>query len=71
MFFLTFISVFSLIVYLVRFNTNNKFHFLTYVLTRVLNLTTYDSTTINNKDKIILNKKKCYSLLNFVTFKEL
>ena len=34
-FLLTFISLFSLIVYLVRFNTNNKRHFLTYMLTRV------------------------------------
>ena len=31
--FLTFISLFSFIVYLVRFNTNNKYHFLTYVNT--------------------------------------
>ena len=34
-FLLTFISLFSLIVYLVWFNTNNKRHFLTYMLTRV------------------------------------
>ena len=30
--FLTCISLFSLIVYLVRFNTNNKRHFLAYML---------------------------------------
>ena len=40
--FLNFISLFSLIVYLVRFNTNNKRNFLTYVLTRVSN---YKQTT--------------------------
>ena len=32
-FFLTFISLFSLIIYLVRVNNNDKGHFLTYVLT--------------------------------------
>ena len=40
-FFLTFISLFSLIIYLVRFNSNDKGHFLTYVLTCVSNFTTY------------------------------
>ena len=35
-FFLTFISLFFLIVYLVRFNTNNKRHFQN-MLTRVFN----------------------------------
>ena len=35
--FLTFISLFSLIVYLVRFSTINKPHFLTHMLTRVSN----------------------------------
>ena len=40
-FFLPFTSLFSLIVYLVRFNSNNKRHFLTYMLTRVSNFTTY------------------------------
>ena len=33
--FLTFMSLFSLIVYLIRFNTNNKRHLLTYMLTRL------------------------------------
>ena len=28
MFFLTFMSFFSLIIYLIRFNSNNNFHFL-------------------------------------------
>ena len=51
------------------------------MLTRVSNLmspsfnfcmfTEEDGTTINNKTKRILNKKKCLNLLNFVTFKEL
>ena len=39
---------------LVRFNTNNKRYFLTYMLTRVSKFTTYtegDGTTINNEDK--------------------
>ena len=36
MVFLTFISLFFLIVYLIPFNTNNKRHFLTHMLTRVL-----------------------------------
>ena len=51
------------------FNTNNKRHFETYMLTRVSNFTTYDGTTIKNEDKRILNKKenaKIYSIL--VTF---
>ena len=30
-----------------------------------------NNATINNEDKIILNKKKCWNLLNLVTFKEL
>ena len=38
---LTHISLFSLIADLVRFNTNNKHHFLTYMITRVFNFTTY------------------------------
>ena len=38
--FSTVIALFSLIVYLVRFNTNNQNHFLTYVLARVSNFTT-------------------------------
>ena len=38
----------SLAIYVVRFNTNNKRHNLTYMLTRVFNFTTYDGTTINN-----------------------
>ena len=40
--FLNFISLFSLIVYLVRFNANNKRNFLTYVLTCASN---YKQTT--------------------------
>ena len=40
-FFVPFTSLFSLIVYLGRFNGNNKRHFLTDVLTRVYNCTTY------------------------------
>ena len=55
MFFLTFISLFSLVVYIVRSSTNNKWHFLTYMflthmLTYVSNFTSYDGTTINNED---------------------
>ena len=39
---LTHISLFSLTADLVRFNTNNKHHFLTYMLTRVsTNFATY------------------------------
>ena len=34
-FFLNFISLLSLIVYLLRFNTNSKRHFLKYMLRRV------------------------------------
>ena len=30
-----------------------------------------DGTSINNEDKIILIRKKCWNLLSFVTFKEL
>ena len=37
--FVTLISLFSFTVYLVRFNTNNKHHFLTYMLTCVSNST--------------------------------
>ena len=33
------------------FNTNNKRHFETYMLTRVSNFTTYDGTTIKNEDR--------------------
>ena len=40
-FFLTFISLFSLIVYLIMFNTNNKLYFLTYTLTGMSNSTQY------------------------------
>ena len=40
-FFLTFISLFSLIVYLVTFNTKNKLYFLTYILIRMSNSTQY------------------------------
>ena len=49
-FFSTFISLF-LVVYVVRFNTNDKRHFLTYMLTRVFNFTTYDGTAINNEGR--------------------
>ena len=61
--FLTFISLFSLIVYFDRFNTNNKRHFLTYILIRVsmcnstfpyFNLSMYteeDGTIINNEGR--------------------
>ena len=38
MFFLTFISLFSLIIYLVKVSTNNNCHFLVYMLSRVLPL---------------------------------
>ena len=34
-FFITFIFLFSLFVHLVRFDINNRRHFLTYMLTRV------------------------------------
>ena len=40
-FLLTFISLFSLIIYLVKSSTNNERHVLTYMSTRVSNLTTY------------------------------
>ena len=36
-FFVAFISLFAVIVSLVRFNTNNKYLFLTYMLTRLSN----------------------------------
>ena len=36
---------------MVRFNTNDKRHLLTYMLTRVFNFTTYDGTAINNEDR--------------------
>ena len=59
--FLTVISLFSLIAYLARFNTNIKRHFPTYMLTRVsismfpsFNFSMFteeDATTINNEDK--------------------
>ena len=39
-------SLFSLIVYLVRFNTNKKRHFLTYMLTRV-SISTFPSFTFS------------------------
>ena len=39
-------SLFSLTVYLLRFNNNKKRHFLAYMLTRVFNFTTYDGTTL-------------------------
>ena len=48
MFFLIFISLFFLVVYAVRFDTNKKRHFLTCMLTRVPNFTTFDGTTFNN-----------------------
>ena len=38
---LRFIFLFSLLIYLVRFNTNKKRHFLTYMLPHVSNFTTY------------------------------
>ena len=42
---------FFLVVYLVRFNTYDKRHFLTYMLKRVSNFTTYDGTAIDNEGK--------------------
>ena len=36
---------------LVRFNTSAERHFLTYMLTRVSNFTTYDFTATNNEGK--------------------
>ena len=45
-FFLTSVSLFFLTAYLVRFSTNNERHFLTYILSRVSNLTTYLRTMI-------------------------
>ena len=54
--------LFIFFVYLVRFNTNKRrFHLSIFVFTED------DGTTINNEDKIILNKK----CLNIVSFKEL
>ena len=39
--------------------------------TQVLHYYTFYGYTINDEDrKIILTKKKCWNLLNFVTFKE-
>ena len=68
-FLLTFIYLFYLIIYLVTFNTNNKLHFLIYILTRMSNSTSLsfnlcmfteeDGATINNKGKKNLCKKKC------------
>ena len=49
MFFLTSISI--VFVYFVRFNTNNKRHFVTYMLTIVFNVTTYYGTAIKNEDR--------------------
>ena len=61
-------SLFSLIVYLVRFNANNKRHFLTYMLTHVFistfpsfNLSIFteeDGTTIYNEDRNNFSVKK-------------
>ena len=53
-FFLTFISLFSIPLFsyficLFRFDTNNKRHFLTYVLTLVSNLTNYIRFILLNK----------------------
>ena len=42
---------FYLVVYVVRFNTNNKRHFLTYMLTCVFNFTTNDGTAISNEGR--------------------
>ena len=39
-------SLFPLIVYLVRFNTDNKRHFPTHMLTLVSNFTAHDGTTL-------------------------
>ena len=55
-------SLFSLIVYLARFNTDNKHCFLTCMRTSVSNFTTNGGTTINDKDKKVLNKKKMLKL---------
>ena len=51
--FLTFMSLFSFIVCLVRFSTYNKLHVLTYMLTRVFKVTTYDGTTLIMKTEKI------------------
>ena len=40
-------------------NSNSKRHFLLYMLARASNFATYDGTTIDNEEKLILNKKKC------------
>ena len=56
MFFVTFVSLFSLIVYLVRFNTNNKHHFLHNFSFNLSMFTEEDGTTINKKEKRILKK---------------
>ena len=76
MFFSTFISLFILIVHLVRFNTSNKRNFLTYMLTRVsistflsFNLSMFteeNGTTINNENRKefqISKNAKIYSIL--------
>ena len=43
--------LFVIFVYLVRFNTNNKSHFQTYMSTHVPNRTKHGGTTINNKNR--------------------
>ena len=48
---------------LVRFNTSDERHFLTYMLTRVSNFTTYDFTATKMKGKRILNKKNAKTYL--------
>ena len=45
-FFLTFITLFSLIVYLVMFNTSNKLYFLTYMLKYMSNSTQHKKCVV-------------------------
>ena len=73
-FFLTFISLFSLIVYLIRFDINNRHHFLTYILTCVSNFTTYIGFIIVLIHRITISTlltTYVQNLRNFVTFKKL
>ena len=61
-------SLFSLIVYLAGFNTDNKHCFLTCMWTSVSNFTTNGGTTINDNYKKLLNKKKMLKFTQLCNF---